>query len=132
MAGQQELPVQQKREVDKAQESTTPMRAFLPTTDIFETEDTLTVVLEMPGVDRDNIDVNVENGVLTVEGKINFSKYEGLQPIYGEYNIGPYRRTFRISSRVDQDKIRAELRDGVITLVLPKAEEAKPRRIEVK
>lgn len=132
MAGQQELPVQQKREVEKAQEPTMPMRAFLPTTDIFETEDTLTVVLEMPGVDRDNIDVNVENGVLTVEGKINFSKYEGLQPIYSEYNIGPYRRTFRISSRVDQDKIRAELRDGVITLVLPKAEEAKPRRIEVK
>jgi len=132
MAGQQELQVQQKREVEKAQESTTPMRAFLPTTDIFETEDALTVVLEMPGVDRDNIDVSVENGVLTVEGKINFSKYEGLQPVYSEYNIGPYRRIFRISSRVDQDKIRAEMRDGVITLVLPKAAQAKPRRIEVK
>jgi HSP20 family protein len=132
MAGQQELQVQQKREVDKAQEPTTPMRAFLPTTDIFETEDSLTVVLEMPGVDRDNIEVMIENGVLTVEGKINFNKYEGLQPVYGEYNIGPYRRSFRISSRVDQEKIRAEMRDGVVTLVLPKAEEAKPRRIEVR
>jgi HSP20 family protein len=132
MAGQQELQVQQKREVEKAQEPMTPMRAFLPTTDIFETEDALTVVLEMPGVDRDNIDVSVENGVLTVEGKINFAKYEGLQPLYSEYNIGPYRRSFRISSQVDQDKIRAEMRDGVITLVLPKAEEAKPRRIEVR
>ena len=90
------------------------------------------MVLEMPGVDRDNIDVSVENGVLTVEGRINFSKYEGLQPVYSEYNIGPYRRTFRISSRIDQDKIRAEMRDGVITLALPKAEKAKPRRIEVK
>jgi HSP20 family molecular chaperone IbpA len=132
MAGQQELQVQQKREVDKAQETTRPMRAFLPTTDIFETDSDLTVVLEMPGVVRDNIEVSVENGVLTVEGKINFDKYEGLQPIYSEYNIGPYRRSFRISSRVDQDKIVAEIRDGVITLVLPKAEEAKPRRIEVK
>lgn len=132
MADERELQVQQKREVEKAQEQTTPMRAFLPTTDIYETEDALTVVLEMPGVDRDNIEVNVENGVLTVEGKINFGKYEGLQPIYSEYNIGPYRRSFRLSSRVDQDNIRAELWDGVISLVLPKAAEAKPRRIEVK
>jgi HSP20 family protein len=132
MAGQQELQVQQKREVDKAQEPTTPMRAFLPTTDIFETDNALTVILEMPGADRDNIDVSVENGVLTVEGKINFKKYEGLQPVYSEYNVGPYRRSFRISSRIDQDKIRAEMSDGVITLVLPKAEEAKPRKIEVK
>jgi HSP20 family protein len=131
MAGQQELQVQQKREVEKAQEPTMPTRAFLPTTDIFETEDALTLVLEMPGVDRGNIDVSVENGVLTVEGKINFDKYEGLQPVYSEYNVGPYRRSFRISSRIDQDKIKAEIRDGVITLVLPKAEQAKPRRIEV-
>ena len=132
MAGQQGLQVQQKREVERAQEATRPTRAFLPNADIFETEDALTVVLEMPGVDRDNIEVSVENGLLTVEGKINFSKYEGLQPVHSEYNIGPYRRTFRISSQVAQDKIRAEMRDGVITLVLPKAEEAKPRRIEVK
>jgi HSP20 family molecular chaperone IbpA len=131
MADQQQLQVQQKREVEKAQEPTTPMRAFVPTTDIFETEDTLTVVLEMPGVDRDHIDVSVENGLVTVEGRIDFGKYEGLQPVYSEYNIGPYRRSFRISSRVEQDKISAEMRDRVITLVLPKAEEAKPRRIKV-
>jgi HSP20 family protein len=131
MAGQQELQVQQKREVGKPQEATAAMRAFLPPTDIFETEEALTVVLEMPGVDRDNVDVSVENGMLTVEGRINFNKYEGLQPLYTEYNIGPYRRTFQISGRVNQDKITAELRDGVITLVLPKAEEAKPRKIEI-
>ncbi len=132
MAGQQELQVQQKREVEKGQEATRPTRAFMPTADIFETEDALTVVLEMPGVDRDNINISVENGVLTVEGAINFGKYEGLQPVYSEYNVGPFRRSFRISSRIDQDKINAEMSDGVITLVLPKVEEAKPRRIEVR
>lgn len=132
MADKQELQVQEKREVDKAQEQTRPLRAFLPTADIFETEDTLTLILEMPGVDRSNIDVNVDNGMLTIEGRIDFDKYEGLQPVYSEYNIGPYRRSFRLSNRIDQDKIKAEMRDGVITLTLPKAEEAKPRRIEVR
>ena len=132
MADKQELQVQQKREVEKGQEATTPTRAFMPNADIFETEDALTVVLEMPGVDRENIDVSVENGLLTVEGRINFGKYEGLHPVYSEYNVGPYRRSFRLSSRVDQDKISAEMRDGVVTLVLPKAEQAKPHRIEVK
>jgi HSP20 family protein len=132
MVAQQELQVQQKQEVEKPQESTRPMRAFSPTTDIFETDEALTMLLEMPGVDRENIEISVENGVLTVEGKINFSKYEGLQPVYSEYNIGPFRRSFRISSRIDQDSIKAEMQSGVITLVLPKAEEAKPRRIEIK
>jgi HSP20 family protein len=132
MADKQELQVQEKREVDKAQEQTRPLRAFLPTADIYETEDTLTLILEMPGVDRSNIDVNVDNGMLTIEGRIDFNKYEGLQPLYSEYNIGPFRRSFRISNRIDQDKIKAEMRDGVITLTLPKAEEAKPRRIEVR
>ena len=131
MPTQQELQVQQKNEVDNEQEATRSMRSFLPTTYIYETEDALTLLLEMPGVDRDNIEVGVENGVLTVEGRINFAKYDGLQPVYSEYNIGPFRRSFRISSRVDQEKIRAEMRDGVITLVLPKLQEAKPRRIEV-
>ena len=131
MAEKQELQVQQKREVEKAQEPTRPTRAFLPEADIFEGEDALTVVLEMPGVTRDNVDISVESGVLTVEGRIDFGKYEGLQPVYSEYNVGPYRRSFRIAGTIDQDKISAEMRDGVITLILPKAERAKPRRIQI-
>ena len=127
----QELQVQQKRELEKKEEATFPARTFLPTTDIFETEQSLTVVLEMPGVDKSKVDVNVENGVLTLQGRIDFAKYEGMQPVYTEYNIGHYRRSFTLSNKIDQGRITAEMKDGVLTLVLPKAEEAKPRQISV-
>jgi len=128
---QQELQVQQKREVESKQEATIPARVFVPATDIFETDEALTVILEMPGIDKDKVDVKVENDVLTIEGWIDFSRYEGLQPIYTEYNIGNYARSFQLSSKIDQDRISAELRDGVMTLVLPKSERAKPRKIAV-
>jgi HSP20 family protein len=132
MAPEQELQVQEKRELQKKDESTIPARTFLPTTDIYETDKALTVVMEMPGVDKANLDINVENDVLSVAGQIDFSKYAKLQPVYTEYNIGHYRRTFSLSpSRVDQEKIRAEMKDGVLTLTLPKAEKAKPRKIPV-
>ena len=131
MPSPQELQVQQKREVEKKQESTIPARAFLPTTDIFETEQALTVLLEMPGVERDNVDINVDNDILTIAGRIDFSKYQGLQPVYTEYNIGHYSRSFQLSSKIDQGKISAEINDGLVTVVLPKAEAAKPRKIKV-
>ena len=127
----QELQVQEKREVQKKEEATDPARFFAPHADIFETEPALTLVLEMPGVDKKNVHVSVEGGVLNVEGRIDFSKYEGMQPVYTEYNIGHYRRGFSLSSKINQNKISAEMRDGVLTLVLPKADEAKPRRITI-
>jgi HSP20 family protein len=129
MAPNQELAVQQKREVEKKQERTVPLRAFLPATDIFETEQELSVVLEMPGVSKQNVDVSIEDDVLKVEGRIDYSKYEGLQPVYTEYNVGHYLRSFELSSKIDQSAIKADIRDGTMTLVLPKVEKAKPRRI---
>jgi HSP20 family molecular chaperone IbpA len=87
--------------------------------------------MEMPGVDKQNVEVMVENDVLSVAGRIDFSKYEGLQPVYTEYNVGHYARSFQLSNTIDQSRISADLRDGVITLMLPKAEEAKPRKIKV-
>jgi HSP20 family molecular chaperone IbpA len=132
MASKQELQVQQKRELEKRDETTIPARVFMPTADIYETKDSLTVILEMPGVDKTKVDVRVEDGVLNIEGRLDFSNYQGLQPLYTEYNIGHYARSFRLSSKIDQSKIGAELKDGVLSLVLPKVEEAKPRTIQVK
>ena len=131
MAGTQELQVQQKREVEKKTETTTPARVFVPVTDIFETPEALTVVLEMPGVDRNNVEASVENDVLTIEGQIDFTKYEAMRPVYTEYNVGHYARSFEISDRIDQSKISAEIKDGVVTIVLPKGEQVKPRKIQV-
>jgi len=127
----QELQIQRKREVETKQESTVPARVFVPVTDIFETDDALTVMLEMPGVTKDRVDVRVENDVLTIEGQIDFGVYENLRPLYTEYNVGNYARTFQLSSRIEQDRISAALKDGVMTLVLPKVERAKPRKIHV-
>jgi HSP20 family protein len=127
----QELQVQHKREVEKKQESTVAARTYLPVTDIYETDAGLTVIMEMPGVNKDKVDLTVENDVLSVRGRVDFSKYKGLQPVYTEYNVGHYARSFQLSNRIDQAKISADLKDGVITLVLPKAEETKPRKITV-
>jgi HSP20 family protein len=132
MAARQELQVQKKREQETREETTIPARIFVPNADIHETQDALTVVLEMPGVVKDNLKVRVEDGVLSVEGRLDLSKYEGLRPLYTEYNIGHYARSFQLSSKIDQNKIGAALKDGVLSLTLPKAEDAKPRRIDVK
>jgi HSP20 family protein len=131
MATKQELQVQQKREVEKKEEHTIPARTFVPVTDIYETEDSLTVVMEMPGVQKDNVDISAEDDVLRVYGRLDFSNYTGLQPVYTEYNIGHYARSFRLSSKIDQGKISAKMNDGVLHLTLPKTEEAKPRVISV-
>jgi len=131
MATDHELQVQRKREVETKEESTMPARLFQPQTDIFETSEALTLVLEMPGVDKGSVEVKVENDVLNIEGRVDFSKYDGLQPLYTEYNVGHYARSFRLSSKIEQEGISAELKDGVMTLVLPKAEKAKARKIKV-
>jgi HSP20 family molecular chaperone IbpA len=132
MAAGQELQVQEKRELQKKDESTTPARVFLPTTDIYESDNALTLAMEMPGVDRANVDIHLEDGVLTVDGRIDFSRNENLQAVSTEYNVGHYRRSFSLSpSRIDQTKIKAELNDGLLLLTLPKADEVKPRRISV-
>jgi HSP20 family molecular chaperone IbpA len=127
----QELAVQRKKELEGKEEKTVPARYFVPHADIFETGDALTVVMEVPGVEKKDLDVSLEDGVLRVEGRIDFRKYEGFEPLYAEYNIGPYARSFALSDKIDPAGISAELADGVLTLTLNKVKEA-ARRIEIR
>ncbi len=131
MATAQELAVRDKKELVTKDEKTTPGRYYVPYADIYETDQALSVVMEMPGVEKKDINVSLENDVLRVEGQIDFSKYEGMEPVYTEYNIGHYARSFTLSNKIDQDGISAQLEDGVLTLTLPKAKEAQPRRITI-
>ena len=131
MSDSQELAVREKQELTRQQESTTPGRFYVPVADIFETDDALTLVMEMPGVGKDSIDVRIEDDVLRVEGRIDTAAYREMDPVYTEYSIGHYARAFNLSNKIDRGAISARLDDGVLTLSLPKAKEAVPRRITV-
>ena len=131
MAAEQELAVRDKKELVSMDEKTSPGRYFIPYADIYETEDALTVVMEMPGVEKQALDIGVERDVVKVDGRIDFSKYDGMDPVYTEYNVGHYTRSFTLSNKIDQEQISAQLDDGVLTLTLPKAKEAQPRKIAI-
>jgi HSP20 family protein len=131
MAESQDLAVQEKKELVTKEEKTVPARYYVQNTDIYETDDALTVVMEIPGVVKKDVDVNIENDVLRVEGRLDFTKYEGLEPLYTEYNVGHFARAFTLSNKIDQQQIAAELNDGVLTLTLKKVKEAIPRKIAI-
>jgi HSP20 family molecular chaperone IbpA len=131
MAQSQELAVREKRELVGRDEKTVPGRFYVPYADIYETDEALTVLMEMPGVAREGVSVALEDDVLRVEGRIDFSKYEGMEPVYTEFNVGHYTRSFALSGKIDRERIGAQLEDGVLVLTLPKAREAQPRRIAI-
>ena len=106
-------------------------KTFTPATDIFETDRALTVVMDMPGVAKDQVTVRLENDLLEVEGRVAPPELGGRQALYSEYNVGHFYRRFHVSNKIARDAIVARLDDGVLTLELPKAAEAQPRRIPV-
>lgn len=126
-----ELALQQKKEVSAPAERTEAVRFYSPYTDIYELPDRVVVVMEMPGVDKSALDITLEKNVLTVTGNIDSKAYEELQPIYTEYSVGNFSRTFTVSTQIDSSKISASVEDGVLTIDLPKAGEAVARKIEV-
>jgi HSP20 family protein len=131
MEPSQDLALRQKQEVATKEERTVPGRYYAPVTDIYETDNGLMIVMEMPGVTKERVTVDLQDDVLRIEGQIDFSQYKGMEPVYTEYNIGHFVRTFSLPSKIDREKIAAQLEDGVLTLTLPKVLEAQPRRISI-
>jgi HSP20 family molecular chaperone IbpA len=120
----------QEKQVSVNREETRSQEQYItPPVDIFENGEGLVVKADLPGVPKDGLDVRVENNLLTIRGRA--AHVAPGDAVYREYGLVNFFRQFELSDRVDQGKISAELKNGVLTLQLPKAEEAKPRKIEV-
>jgi len=128
----QDVELQTKQELESAGEPTVPGKRYVPPTDIYETSESLILAMEMPGVDKDDVVISLDKDVLSIEGRIDVTQYGEIRPLYTEYNIGNFARRFTLSRNVDRGNIQATVADGVLTIELGKAEEAKARRIPVK
>ena len=126
-----ELSLRQKTELQNG-EKTYSVKVYVPEVDIFEQEDALIVKADMPGVEKSDVEVNLEDGILTIEGKINPKEYDNLRTLYSEYHVGHYRRQFTLGELIDQQKIEAKMENGTLNLTLPKAEKARPKTITIR
>lgn len=106
-------------------------RAVLPAVDVFEDEAGITLIADMPGVPKEQLEIKVEGDSLLIEGCVQAQTPDGLEAIYAEVRVPRYRRSFTLSRELDSTKIDANLKDGVLTIRLPKQAHAQPRRIEV-
>ncbi|TAK51176.1 MAG: Hsp20/alpha crystallin family protein [Gammaproteobacteria bacterium] len=104
---------------------------LVPPVDIFEDADGVSLVLDMPGVTKDRLRIEAEREALVVEGEAAINVPDGIEPAYAEIRSTRYRRSFTLTSELDADRIEASLKDGVLSLRIPKRAELKPRRIEV-
>ena len=105
---------------------------YFPLSDVYETPDNFTILIDMPGVDTENVSIDMRDNELVINGEVSQEGYTDEKVMYSEYNIGHYHRHFVLSDAINRDKIEAKMSDGVLSLVLPKAEYVKPRKIEVK
>ncbi len=130
MAQKNNIPVTREGSDLQGREETRNLTKFIrPAVDICETDEGLTLVADIPGVNKDGLSVDVDQGVLTIAGRTEEKRQ--AQAIFREFELASYYRQFQLPTEIDTDKIAAELKNGVLTLHLPKAEAAKPRRIEI-
>jgi HSP20 family protein len=127
-----EIQVKPKQEITSPAEQTKPGMVFTPSVDIFETDRELTLLADLPGVKAENLTIDLRENTLTLTGEVEPFESANEKDILIEYETGKYYRQFSLSNVIDQSKINANLTDGVLRLTLPKVEEAKPRKIEVR
>lgn len=123
-----------KQEVQKANgaERTRSRRAYVPRVDIYETDNDIVLLADMPGVNENSIDINLEKNVLSINGSVEPDEPDNYGLAYGEYEMGDYQRSFTLSNEIDQDKIEATVKNGVLRLCLPKAGPAQTKKIAIK
>ena len=122
---------QEAQDIDGA-ERTRTRRVYIPRVDIYETGDAIVLLADMPGVSDEDVDITLEKNVLSITGYVQATEREGYGLAYSEYSEGDYERTFALSDAVDRARIEATMKDGVLKLTLPKAEEVKTRKIAVR
>ncbi|MBP8979707.1 MAG: Hsp20/alpha crystallin family protein [Syntrophobacterales bacterium] len=113
-------------------ERTRNRKVYVPKVDIYETKDAMVLIADMPGVDEQSVDITLEKNILTITGNVESETYADKTLAYAEYDTGDYQRAFTISDEVDQDRIAATVKNGVLRLKLPKAEKAKAKKIAIK
>lgn len=128
---EQEIAAKEKQPVE-GQEKTRAGRFFLPQVDIYEFGGSIKLWADMPGVKESDVNITLKDGVLTITGTVSTNVYEKLSPLYTEYNVGNYFRQFELNEDIDDQRIAALMKNGVLELTLPKGERAQPRQIEVK
>lgn len=128
---EKDIQVREKKEVQTQAETTRNIPVYIPAVDIYETQDALTLVADMPGVSPENVDIDLRDDQLTIRGTVTLEG-EGETVLLREYGVGDYYRQFTLGRIIDQSKIEAAMKDGVLTLTLPKVEKAKPRKVEVR
>jgi len=124
----------QKKEAETPEtgERTRASRIYAPQVDIIERKDYIVIIADMPGVDEKSVDITLEKNVLTIYGRVDAYAPENHKNFLSEYGIGDYQRVFTLSDEVDRDKIQATVKNGVLKLVMPKAETIKTRKIPIK
>ena len=117
--------------IEKGIDRISSARVFTPAVDIIEHKNDIVLIADMPGVDERSVDLTLEKNLLTIHGHVENETPDKFNQLISEYTLGDYERTFKLSDEIDRDKIHASVKDGVLKLVLPKAEKAKAKKIPV-